>query len=55
MVESQEVRGEEEVRKIAAKILFLLARVFLSRGMLVGQWCQNKAILLLSGVTQHRE
>mgnify|MGYP007010370901 FL=1 len=55
MVESQEVRGEEVMRKIAAKILFLLARVFLSRGMLVGQWCQNKAILLLSGVTQHRE
>jgi hypothetical protein len=37
------------MRKILAKLLFLLARVFLSRGMLVGQWCQNKAILLLVG------
>ena len=43
------------MRKILAKVLFLLARVFLSRGMRVGQWCQNKAILLLTGVREHRE
>jgi hypothetical protein len=33
---------------ILAKTLFFLARVFLSRGMLIGQWFQNKGILLLA-------
>ena len=43
------------MRKTLAMILFFLARVFLSRGMRVGQWCQNKAILVLTGVRSHRE
>jgi|TARA_R110000851_G_scaffold200220_3_gene351374 hypothetical protein len=36
------------LRLLAAKILFSLARLFQGRGMLVGQWFQNKAILLLA-------
>jgi hypothetical protein len=43
------------MRKTLVSVLFLLARVFLSRGMRLGQWCQNKAILLLTGVRSHRE
>jgi|TARA_B100000900_G_C20300685_1_gene602094 hypothetical protein len=36
------------VRILAAKILFYLARVLQSRGMLLGQWFQNKGILMLA-------
>jgi len=35
---------------LIARILFFLARAFQSRGMLFGQWLQNKGILLLSKV-----
>ena len=43
------------MRKTLANVLFYLAKVFLSRGMPLGQWCQNKAILVLTGVRSHRE
>jgi len=36
-------------RIFTAKILFFLAKVFQGRGMLIGQWFQNKGILLLAG------
>tara|TARA_R100000329_G_scaffold149259_1_gene139566 strand:+ start:44 stop:181 length:138 start_codon:yes stop_codon:yes gene_type:complete len=36
------------MRILAARVMFFFARTFLSRGFLVGQWFQNKAILLLA-------
>jgi hypothetical protein len=42
-------------RTLAARLLFFLARIFQGRGMLVGQWLQNKGILLLSGVKVERD
>jgi hypothetical protein len=33
-----------------ARVYFFLARIFQGRGMLIGQWFQNKGILLLTGV-----
>ena len=38
----------KRMRILAAKVMFFLARTFLSRGFLLGQWFQNKAILLLA-------
>jgi hypothetical protein len=43
------------MKKLAAKILFFLAKIFLSRGMLVGQWFQSKGILLLAEVGSKRD
>jgi hypothetical protein len=43
------------MKKLTAKILFFLARVFQGRGMLIGQWFQNKGILLLAGVESKRD
>jgi hypothetical protein len=43
------------MRLLLARILFFIARVFQGRGMLVGQWFQNKGILLLSGVKTKRD
>jgi len=43
------------MKTLLVKLLFLLARICLSRGMLIGQYFQNKGILLLSGVKQHRD
>jgi len=42
-------------RILLAKICFLLAKVFQGRGMLMGQWFQNKGILLLAGVKVKRD
>jgi len=41
--------------KIVSKILFFLARVFLRRGLVIGQWFHNKAILIATGVRAHRD
>ena len=53
-MESQEDRevGEEaqEVRILYARLLFFLARICQKRGWLVGQWFQNKGILVLAGM-----
>jgi len=38
------------MRILCARVLFALARVCQKRGWLVGQWFQNKGILMLSGV-----
>tara|TARA_Y100001963_G_scaffold153926_1_gene241669 strand:+ start:1726 stop:1854 length:129 start_codon:yes stop_codon:yes gene_type:complete len=38
------------MKLLAARVLFFLARIFQSRGMLLGQWLQNKGILLLSKI-----
>jgi hypothetical protein len=43
------------MKMILARTLFLLARVFLKRGMLLGQWFQNKGILLLAGTKVNNE
>tara|TARA_B100000131_G_scaffold316237_1_gene355984 strand:- start:229 stop:363 length:135 start_codon:yes stop_codon:yes gene_type:complete len=43
------------IRIIAARMSFFLARFFNSRGMLLGQWFQNKGILLLAGVKAKRD
>ena len=43
------------MKLLAARVLFFLARIFQSRGMPIGQWFQNKAILLLSGVKVKRD
>jgi hypothetical protein len=36
------------MKLLAARILFFLARLCQGRGMLIGQWFQNKGILLLA-------
>ena len=38
------------MRLLCARALFFLARLCQKRGWLVGQWFQNKGILMLSGV-----
>jgi len=43
------------IRKTLARGFFLLARVLLRRGILLGQWFQNKGILLLAGVKENSE
>jgi hypothetical protein len=42
-------------RLLVARLLFFLARIFQGRGMLLGQWLQNKGILLLSGMKVKRD
>lgn len=42
-------------RKILAKVCFFAARIFQGRGMLIGQWFQNKGILLLVEVGSKRD
>jgi len=37
------------MKLLLAKVYFFLARQLQSRGMLLGQWFQNKGILLLAG------
>tara|TARA_B100000029_G_scaffold286527_1_gene280285 strand:+ start:1169 stop:1300 length:132 start_codon:yes stop_codon:yes gene_type:complete len=43
------------MRLLLARVFFLCARIFQGRGMLLGQWFQNKGILLLSGVKIKRD
>jgi hypothetical protein len=43
------------MKLLLARLLFILAKVFQGRGMLVGQWFQNKGILLLTGVKVKRD
>tara|TARA_A100001515_G_scaffold98485_1_gene79394 strand:+ start:1139 stop:1270 length:132 start_codon:yes stop_codon:yes gene_type:complete len=43
------------MRLLFARCLFLVARVLQSRGMLLGQWFQNKGILLLAGMKEKRD
>jgi hypothetical protein len=43
------------MKLLLARLLFILAKVFQGRGMLVGQWFQNKGILLLAGVKTKRD
>jgi hypothetical protein len=43
------------MRLFLARILFFCARIFQGRGMLVGQWLQNKGILLLARVKAKRD
>jgi hypothetical protein len=43
------------MKPLLARLLFSLARVFQGRGMLIGQWFQNKGILLLTGVKVKRD
>jgi hypothetical protein len=43
------------MRLLLARITFFLARAFQSRGMPIGQWFQNKGILLLAGVKHKRD
>jgi hypothetical protein len=43
------------MKKLTAKILFFLARVFQGRGMFLGQWFQNKGILLLASGESKRD
>lgn len=38
-----------------ARFYFWIARLFLSRGKILGQWFQNKAILLLAGIKVNRD
>jgi hypothetical protein len=42
-------------KTLTAKLFFVLARVFLGRGMLIGQWFQNKGILLLTGMKENND
>jgi len=43
------------MRSLLARLLFFGARLFQRRGMPVGQWFQNKGILLLAGVKVKRD
>jgi len=43
------------LKLLAARVLFFFARLFQSRGMLLGQWFQNKGILVLSKVRIKRD
>jgi hypothetical protein len=43
------------MRILAARLFFFLARVFQGRGMPIGQWFQNKGILLLTRVKVKRD
>jgi len=43
------------MKLLLARLLFILAKVFQGRGMLIGQWFQNKGILLLAGVKVKRD
>tara|TARA_R110000824_G_scaffold80103_2_gene201682 strand:- start:1758 stop:1892 length:135 start_codon:yes stop_codon:yes gene_type:complete len=43
------------LRILAARLLFFIARIFQSRGMPVGQWLQNKGILLLAKARVKRD
>ena len=43
------------MKLLAARVAFALARIFQGRGMLLGQWFQNKGILLLSKVRTKRD
>ena len=38
-----------------ARFYFWVARLFLSRGKILGQWFQNKAILLLASAKVDRD
>jgi hypothetical protein len=40
---------------LLSRICFFFARIFQSRGMPVGQWFQNKGILLLAGIKVKRD
>ena len=42
------------MRLMLAKVLFFFARRLQRRGMMLGQWLQNKAILLLAGIKMNR-
>jgi hypothetical protein len=43
------------MRRWLGQLCFLAARIFLRRGMLLGQWFQNKGILLLMKVGSKRD
>tara|TARA_A100001515_G_scaffold144630_1_gene149311 strand:- start:3449 stop:3580 length:132 start_codon:yes stop_codon:yes gene_type:complete len=43
------------MRLLAARLMFFFARTLLRRGMLLGQWFQNKGILLLAGAKDNSE
>jgi hypothetical protein len=43
------------MKMLLARTFFFFARFFLSRGMLLGQWFQNKGILLLAGMGSKRD
>ncbi len=43
------------MRLLFARCLFFIARVLQGRGMLLGQWFQNKGILVLSKIGPRRD
>jgi hypothetical protein len=43
------------VRLLLGRLCFVCARIFQGRGLLLGQWFQNKGILLLTGVKVKRD
>ena len=43
------------MKLLLARVLFFLARKLQSKGMMLGQWFQNKGILLLSKIGPKRD
>ncbi len=42
------------MRLTLARVIFFLARILQKRGIMLGQWLQNKGILLLASIKMNR-